>query len=177
MDSREFSPKTWNGLEATCRMENSLFRMTILKQKWKLLSVVLPTVPSTLRSLLFLLFVKDLNNSNKVLELFFLRVITNIFCADDDVRTLFETANQKLDKIYDWFGSLNVEKNTDQDNIPLKVPSLQLNGNTERGNTLKFLRVILEEYLSRKKHIHIIENKVLKKWICNLRVSSYELKI
>ena len=51
-----------------------------------------------------------------------------------------------------------------------------VNGNTERGNTLKFLRVILEQYLSRKKHIHIIENKILKKWICNLRVTSYELK-
>ena len=49
---------------------------------------------------------------------------------------------------------LNVEKTkhmffhklTDQDNIPLKLPSLQLNGNIiEKENSLKFLAVILDE--------------------------------
>ena len=34
----------------------------------------------------------------------------------------------------------------DQDNIPLKLPSLQLNGNIiEKENSLKFLAVILDE--------------------------------
>ena len=52
-------------------------------------------------------------------------------------------------------------KLTDQKNISLKLPSLQLNGNIiERENSLKFLGVILDEHLTWKKHIQLIENKV-----------------
>ena len=51
----------------------------------------------------------------------------------------------------------------DQENIPLKLPSIQLNGNDiESENSLKFLGVILNEHLTWKKHIQLIENKVSK---------------
>ena len=40
----EFNLKTWNGLEATCQIENSLFRKTISKEKWKLLNVAFSKV-------------------------------------------------------------------------------------------------------------------------------------
>ena len=51
----------------------------------------------------------------------------------------------------------------DQENIPLKLPLLQLNSNiVERESSLKFLGVILDEYLPWKKHIQLIENKVSK---------------
>ena len=54
-------------------------------------------------------------------------------------------------------------KLTDQDNIPLKLPSLQLNDNIiERENYLKFLGVIFDERLTWKTHIQLIENKVSK---------------
>ena len=40
----------------------------------------------------------------------------------------------------------------DQENIPLKLPSFQVNGNIiERENPLKFLGVILDEHLTWKK--------------------------
>ena len=40
----------------------------------------------------------------------------------------------------------------DQENIPLKLPSFQLNGNIiERQNSLKFPGVILDEHLTWKK--------------------------
>ena len=56
-----------------------------------------------------------------------------------------------------------LHKLTDQDNIRLKLPSLQLNGNIiERLNSLKFLCAILDEHLTWKKHIPLIENKVSK---------------
>ena len=100
---------------------------------------------------------------------------TNLFCSDNNIRTLFETANQELSQVNDWFLanklSLNVEKTkymlfhkcTDQENIPLKLPLLQLNSNIiERKNSLKFLGVILDEHLTWKKHIQLIENKVSK---------------
>ena len=92
------------------------------------------------------------------------------------VRTLFEIANQELSQINDWFLanklSLNLEKTkymifhkcTDQENIPLKLPLLQLNSNIiERENSLKFLGVVLDEHLTWKKHIQLIENKISKK--------------
>ena len=52
---------------------------------------------------------------------------------------------------------------TDQENIPLKLPLLQLNGNIiKKQNSLKFLGIILDEYLTWKKHIQLTENKVSK---------------
>ena len=54
-------------------------------------------------------------------------------------------------------------KCTDQENIPLKLPLLQLNSNIiERGHSLKFLGAIFDEHLTWKKHIQLIENKVSK---------------
>ena len=53
---------------------------------------------------------------------------------------------------------------TDQENIPSKLPPLQLNDNIiERENSLKFLGVILDEHLTWKKHIQLIEIKVSKR--------------
>ena len=119
---------------------------------------------SLLGPLLFLIFVNDLNNSTKVFDPVLFANDTNLFCSDNNIRALFETVNQEVSQINDWFIanklSLNVEKTkymslyklTDQENIHLKLPPLQLNGNiTERENSLKFLVVILDECLIWKK--------------------------
>ena len=99
----------------------------------------------------------------------------NLFSSDNNIRTLFGTANQELNQIFDWFLankiSLNVEKTkymllhklTHKENIVLKLLLLQLNGNIiERENSLKFLGVIFDEHLFSKKHIQLIENKISK---------------
>ena len=125
--------------------------------------------------LLFLIFVNDFSNSTKALHPVLFADDTNLFCSDSNIRTLFETANQELSQINDWFLanklSLNVEKTKymlfhkclEKENIPLKLPLLQLNSNIiERENSLKFLDVILDESLTWKKHIQLIENKVSK---------------
>ena len=130
---------------------------------------------SILGPLLFLIFVNDLNDSTKVLDPVLFADDTNIFCSYDNISTLFKTANQELNQINDYFLAnkpfLNVEKTkymlihklTVQDNIPFKLPSLQLNGNIiERENSLKFLGAILYEHLTWKKYIQLIENKVSK---------------
>ena len=50
-----------------------------------------------------------------------------------------------------------------QENIPSKFLLLQLSRNIiERENSLKFLGIILDEHLTWKKHIQLIENKVSK---------------
>ena len=130
---------------------------------------------SILGPLVFLIFVNDFSNSTKVLDPVLFADDANLFFSDSNIRTLFETANQELSQINDWFLanklSLNVEKTkymlfhkcTDQENIPLKLPLLQLNSSIiERENSLKFLGVILDEHLTWKKHIQLIENKVSK---------------
>ena len=131
---------------------------------------------SILGFFLFLIFVNDLNNSAKVLDPVLFADNTYLFCSDNNIGTLFETANQELSQINDWFLanklSLNVRRTkymlfhklTDQENIPLKLSSLQLNGNIiERENSLKFLGAIFDEHLTWKKHIRFIENNVSKK--------------
>ena len=69
---------------------------------------------SILGALLSLVFVNDLNNSTKVLHTVLFADDTNLFCSDNNIRTLFETANQELSQINDWFLanklSLSVEK-------------------------------------------------------------------
>ena len=131
---------------------------------------------SILEPLFFLIFINDLNNSTtKVLDPVLFADDTNLFCSDNNMRALFETANQELSQINDWFLanklSLNVEKTkymlfhklTDQENIPLKLPLLKLNRKIiEREYSFKFLGVILDEHLTWKKYIQLIENKVSK---------------
>ena len=126
---------------------------------------------SILGPLLFLIFVNDLSNSTKVLDPVLFADDTNLFCSDSNIRTLFETTNQELSQINDWFLanklSLNVEKIKymlfhkciEQENIPLKLPLLQLNSNIiEKENSLKFLGVILDEHLTWKKHTQVSKN-------------------
>ena len=105
---------------------------------------------SILGPLLFLIFVNDFKNLSKVLDPVYFADNTNLFCSNNNIRILSETANQGLSKINDWFLTnklfLNVGKTkymlfhklTDQKNISLKSPSLQLNGTiTERENSFK----------------------------------------
>ena len=83
--------------------------------------------------LLLLIFLNDLINSTKVLDPFYFAENTNLFCSNDNIRTFFHS---ELNQINDWFLAnrlcLNLEKTkyifshklTDENNIPLKLPSL-----------------------------------------------------
>ena len=105
---------------------------------------------SILGPLLFLISVNDLSNSTKILDPVLFADDTNVFCSDNNIKTLFETANQELSQINAWLLanklSLNVEKTkyvlfhkcTDQENIPLKLPLLQLNSNIIEGEQVSW---------------------------------------
>ena len=63
---------------------------------------------------------------------------TNLFYSHHDIKTLFFTVNEELEKLGDWFTgnrlSLNIKKtkytffhkNLVKDNIPLKLPDLHI---------------------------------------------------
>ena len=108
---------------------------------------------SILGLMLFLIFVKELKNSTKVLGLALFQDDTNLFWSDSEIRAVFETGNQELGQISYWFLanklSLNLEKTkymlfyklTDQENGKI----------IERENSFKFLGAILDECLTWKK--------------------------
>ena len=100
---------------------------------------------------------------------------TNLFCKGKTVKTLFLKANIHLKKISEWFQanklSLNEDKTRftlfhklqDRDNLPLQLPVLKIdNCKIKRSSSIKFLGVMVDEYLDWKDHISIIENKLSK---------------
>ena len=98
-----------------------------------------------------------------------------LICSFQNIPVLFATVNSELSKINQWFLanklSLNVtktkhslfHKTSKKDDIPLKLPRLQINNyNIEIIPSGKFLRVLLDESLSWKDHIKYTENKISK---------------
>ena len=77
-----------------------------------------------------------------------------IYSAQENIKTLFETANIELEKIAIWFQanklSLNESKTKftsfheswDKDNLPLKLPILKINNfDIKRTTPIKFLGI------------------------------------
>lgn len=96
-----------------CRSYLSNRKQFIYKDSKTEMKIVTCGFPQ-LGPLLFLIFINDLNNSTEVLGPVLFADDTDLFCSDNNVRTLFETANQELSQINDWFLenklSLNIEK-------------------------------------------------------------------
>ena len=100
---------------------------------------------------------------------------TNLFCSHKNIKTLFQIVNSELKLVTEWFLanklSLNVKKTkyvlfhkvTMCDSLPLQLPAMTLN-NTEikRESSAKFLGVIIDENLTWKNHIEVVENKISK---------------
>ena len=100
---------------------------------------------------------------------------TNLFYEERDIRKLFQTVNNELQGIYQWFISnklsINVsktkysffEKPSKRGDIPLAVPKLYIDNNQiQRSESIKFLRVILDENLTWKELVKYIEIKIAK---------------
>ena len=130
---------------------------------------------SILGPLLFLIYVNDLQYVSNLLEPMIFADDTNLFYAEKNIKTLFETVNNELQKISQWFISnklsLNVKKTkyfffhkpSKKDNIPLALPKLCINNSQiQRSESIKFLGVFLDENLTWKDHIKYIENKIAK---------------
>ena len=66
---------------------------------------------SILGSLLFLLYVKNLNQASKLLEPI-IADYTNLFYSRHNINTVFNTANKELKKINKWFEANKLSLNT-----------------------------------------------------------------
>ena len=102
---------------------------------------------------------------------------TNLFCKNKTIKTLFLKANIDLKKNSEWFQANKLSLNKDKsrfiifhelqyrDNLPLQQSVLKINNyKIERSSSMKFLRVMVDEHLKWKYHIHIVENKFSKKF-------------
>ena len=100
---------------------------------------------------------------------------TNLLYSHKDINAVFLKVNNKLHKIIQWFISnkllLNIKKTkyslfhkrSKQDDILLLLPTLKINNyEIQRVESIKFLRVLLDENLTWKPHIKYIENKIAK---------------
>ena len=124
--------------------------------------------------LLFLIFVNDLAQSTKLDPIMFADD-TNLFYSEKDINTLYTLVNNELVNINEWFKANKLSLNTiktkyvlfhkprKKDNIPLNLPVLKINETViKRSSSLKFLGVIVDENLTWKNHINLIENKISK---------------
>lgn len=130
---------------------------------------------SILGPLLFILYVNDIYKTSAILKFILFADDTNIFFSNHNINELFRIINRELTLIEEWFKcnklSLNTNKTkytlfvkpSKRDDLPLKLPDLKINKNTiKRQSTMNFLGVCLDESLSWKEHIKIIENKISK---------------
>ena len=126
--------------------------------------------------LLFLTYVNDLQYASRLLQLIKFADDTNSFYAERDIKTLFQTVSNELQKICQWFISkklsINVakikysffHKPSKRDDIPLALLKLDIdNDQIQRSESIKFLDVFVDENLTWKDHIEYIENKIAKK--------------
>ena len=100
---------------------------------------------------------------------------TNLLYKDRSLKALFDTMNEELKKVADWFQanklSLNVKKTNymlfhpraKSDDLPLVLPQLSIsNTPISKVSNTKFLGVIIDENLSWSNHINTAENKISK---------------
>ena len=116
---------------------------------------------SILGPLLFLIYVNGLQYASNLLDPIMFADDTNLFYAEENIKTLFDTVKIELQKINQWFISnklsFNVTKTeysffhkpSKKDNIPLILPKLSIcNDEIKRSESIKFLGVFLDGNLT-----------------------------
>ena len=100
---------------------------------------------------------------------------TNHFYSHNNVKELFRTMNAELSHLNDWFCANKLSLNTDKtkyvlfhkakskDSLPLVLPDLFINDvKIKSENSMKFLGVMIDENVTWKTHVELVENKISK---------------
>src|SRR6218665_1108965 len=129
---------------------------------------------SNLGPLLFLLYINDLPNASKLLNIILFADDTNAFYSHDSQVVLIDIINNELLLLSEWFRadrpSLNVDKScyitsfrTPQKKISHLTNKVMIDGtDIELVSSTKFLGVYIDEHLTWDVHINIIANKIAK---------------
>ena len=123
--------------------------------------------------LLLLLYINDLLQASKLFDAIIFADDTNLFYSGKDIHSLFNTVNNELLNISHWLSSNELSLNADKtkftlfhkvrqrDNIPLVLPTLQINNTLlKRVDHVKFLGDLFDKNLTWKNHINLIENNI-----------------
>ena len=120
-------------------------------------------------------FVNNLHKVTKYLEPIMFADDTNLFSSHKNIKTLFQIVNSELKLVSEWFLanklSLNAKKTkyvlfhkvSMCDSLLSQLPTMTFNNiEIKRENSIKFLGVIIDENLTWKNHIEVVENKISK---------------
>ena len=131
---------------------------------------------SILGPILFLLYINDLSYAMDLSVLSFADD-TTLYLSHSNVKTLFQSANNELKKLYKWLCANKLAINTDKTkyliisskyhrynkanlNLAINGKVIHQVGNNKAEKSVKFLGVHIDEHLSWKYHIQYINEKV-----------------
>ena len=125
---------------------------------------------SVLGPLLFLLYINDIYNFSKELNLCLFAHDTSISFANKNLDFMEQTVNSQLTKVSEWLLANKLSLNVSKSNFPLisqrKVPkTINLKVNDEKlkqENYTKYLGIIIEGKLNWKQHVKQVNIKISK---------------
>ena len=130
---------------------------------------------SILGPLLFLIYIKDIVNSSKVLHQIIFADDTNLIISEKCIHKLQDLLNKELSNVDTWFKvnklSLNISKtnymifcsNKKQKDLETMTLQIKINGEEiKRVNSTKFLGILIDDCLNFKIHIDHLVHKLSK---------------
>ena len=122
-----------------------------------------------LRSLLFILYINDLNSVSILLTLIMFADDTNIFISGSKMEDLTRITNRELTVISSWFSANLLSLNIKKTNYILfgnkKLSDISISINNEklvRVHETKFLGTIIQSNLKWNTHVALLKNKISK---------------
>ena len=125
---------------------------------------------SLLRPFLSIIYINDLPNASNLLKTFYFRMILAFFYSHKDPNQLIRVMNCELSKISEWLKVNKLSLNVAKTNYilfrprqkPVTITITVDNIPVQQAEGIKFLGVLLDQYLSWKYHIYHVAKKVSK---------------
>ena len=125
---------------------------------------------SVLGPKLFILYINDICKVSKLLKLVLFADDTNIFCSGDDLAELLKDLTEEIIKLKNWFDYNKLSLNLAKTKIMLfgygkrdVQVKMEIDGvEIERVHEMKFLGVMIDDLISWKSHIKLVQTKLSK---------------